>query len=108
MKAAFYSFDIKQGAVFDEVICVNDESGNPIDTTGYAGTAKILNIDYQPLADFTVSFPALGQIRLQLTAEQVRSLPLGRQLFNLRVGTPAIASIYFIEGDLNVRWGEPA
>lgn len=77
--AATANYNIDQGATFSSTVTVRDNSGDPLDLTGYTATAKMA-LGYSSTrtrTDLTIVFDSdrtSGNVTMSLTATQTAAL----------------------------------
>ena len=90
--AAKANIIIDQGADFSTIITASDDVGNPVNLTGYTGSAHVRksfasNFFYE----FDVDFPSpqtQGQVRLRMSRSRTDSIPPGRYVYDVEITSP--------------------
>lgn len=90
--AAKANIIVDQGADFSTIITASDDVGNPVNLTGYTGTAHVRkNYASNLFYEFTVDFPSpatQGQVRLRMTRAYTDSIPPGRYVYDVEITSP--------------------
>ena len=106
--AAVANFNIDQGTTFSSTVTVKDSTGNPLDLTGYTGTAMMKKhaASLRNTATFTVAFPnrAAGQVKISLGATTTSALKPGRYVYDLLLNDGSVKT-RVVEGSAIVTAG---
>lgn len=107
--AAIANYNIDQGATFTSTITVKDSSGDPLNLTGYTGTAKMA-LGYSSTrtrTNLTVEFASdrsTGNVTISLTSIQTANLEApARYVYDLDITDSSGTVTRIIEGLMTVR-----
>ena len=104
--AVYANISIDQGSDFTSIVTVEGSDGIAFNLTGYTARGQIRKSYASTTAvNFTaaVSSPSLGQIQLNLTAAQTRSMKAGRYLYDIEVvQTSTSKVIRVVEGQVEI------
>lgn len=104
MGAATLNIEIEQGASFYRLLTVKDNSGTPIDLTGYTfrGQVRSKYSDASILAAFTFTIlnqvSATGQVEMTMTDIVTAGIPVASVSDNSRPSTPGIYDVEMVSG----------
>lgn len=100
VEPAQYDITIYQGATFDLLVQYKDNTGTPVNMSGYTVTAKLFNRKgTAKLADFTSSFvtQASGLFRIKLAASVTSGITEQGQ-YDVLLTDPNSDKFYILEG----------
>lgn len=100
VEPAQYDITIYQGATFDLLVQYKDNTGTPVNMSGYTVTAKLFNRKgTAKLADFTSSFvtQASGLFRIKLAASVTSGITEQGQ-YDVLLTDPNDDKFYILEG----------
>ncbi len=107
--AATANYNIDQGATFSSTVTVKDNSGDPLDLTGYTASAKMA-LGYSSTrtrTDLTIAFASdrtSGEVTMSLTATQTAALEApARYVYDLDITDSGGTVTRIIEGLITVR-----
>lgn len=90
---------IDQGTTFNTTFDIKDDAGNPIDFTGYTGTAQIRkHYTSSNAVNFTVSANSSGVITLSLTSNATNGMAAGRYVYDVEMVAPGNTTSRIVEG----------
>lgn len=100
VEPAQYDITIYQGATFDLLVQYKDNTGTPVNMSGYTVTAKLFNRKgTAKLADFTSSFvtQASGLFRIKIAASVTSGITEQGQ-YDVLLTDPNNDKFYILEG----------
>jgi hypothetical protein len=107
--AATANYNIDQGTTFSSTVTVKDNSGDPLDLTGYTATAKMA-LGYSSTrtrTDLTIVFDSdrtSGNVTMSLTATQTAALEApARYVYDLDITDSSGTVTRIIEGLITTR-----
>ena len=94
---------IDQGSTFFTSFDVNDDSGNPINFSGYTGHAQIRkHYTSTNAVSFTVTANSSGSVMLSLDSNTTSSMEAGRYVYDVELIAPANTTSRVVEGIVTV------
>jgi hypothetical protein len=92
---------IDQGSDYSNIVTVTASNGQPLNLTGFTVASQLRKSYSSSVAySFSASIlsPALGRVRLQLSATQSEAIPPGRYLYDLEVTSSGGSKTRVVEG----------
>ena len=103
--ASIANIFIDAGANYSKIITVSENSGGPLNLTGYTVKSQIRK-SYTSTTAYTFTSSVLdavtGKLRLQLTAEQTGAIPPGRYLYDVEITSSSGNRSRVVEGIVTV------
>lgn len=90
---------IDQGTSFSTSFTVNDDSGDPVDFTGYTANSQMRkHYTSSNSTSFTVTANSSGIVTLSLTANVTSNLTAGRYVYDVEVVSNTSVTSRIVEG----------
>jgi hypothetical protein len=94
---------IDQGSSFSTSFTVNDDAGEPINFSGYSGSAQIRkHYTSTNSVSFTVTANSSGVVSLSLSSNTTTSMEAGRYVYDVELVAPANTTSRVVEGIVTI------
>ena len=92
---------VDQGSSYRNFITVSNSDGTPLDLAGYTVASQMRKSYASSVAyNFTASIsnPAAGRVKIELSSAQSRDIPAGKYLYDVEVANPQGERTRVVEG----------